>query len=357
MEHDYIRHRLSEYIDGSITAQEKTELEEHLRTCAACSDALRELQKTIEHIKTIEEIEPPAWMTQKIMATVRAAAEEKKSLFQRLFYPLKVKLPIQAIAVLFLAVTGFYIYQNIQLAERASEAPSQEFAAKKLVPPTDTAQDKIAKAERPALRSKQVPQTPAYKSLDMKLEYEKPAPPAPLDKAEAPTSAPAKAAEEPAFAKKELAAGKVASVPQAGAPRMMKEEATSVGTSQPAETKRKSNILAKQSDSGQTGATIREQVDIDDMKLLKGHFVEHDLPKNMQAKGLKFSAYIVPEDLSGLAWLDNEVQNTLRPCTRKYKIEVELADRMQNYFYCMDNSTFLLIAKYERINGKWTSIR
>ena len=48
-------------------------------------------------------------MTQKIMAKVRAEAEEKKTIFQRLFYPLTVKLPIQAIAVLFLAVTGFYL--------------------------------------------------------------------------------------------------------------------------------------------------------------------------------------------------------------------------------------------------------
>ena len=163
MEHNDIRHKLSEYIDGSITDQERTEIEEHLKTCQQCTDALQELRKTIEHIKTVEEIDPPAWMTQKIMAKVRAEAGEKKSLFQRLFYPLRVKIPIQAIAVLFLTVTGFYIYQNMQPAERITEAPSQEFAAKKQAPPADTAKDKLAKAERPAPRSKQVPQTPAYK--------------------------------------------------------------------------------------------------------------------------------------------------------------------------------------------------
>ena len=186
MEHNDIRHRLSEYIDDSVTAEEKAEIEAHLKTCQQCSDALQELRKTIEHIKTVEDIDPPAWMTQKIMATVRAEVGEKKSLFQRLFYPLAVKIPIQAIAVLFLAVTGFYIYQNIQPAERISEAPSQEFAAKKPVPPADTAQDKLAKAERPAPRSKQVPQTPAYKALDMKQEYEKPPQPTLQGQATAP---------------------------------------------------------------------------------------------------------------------------------------------------------------------------
>ncbi len=113
MDHNDIRHKLSEYLDGSVTAEEKSSIEEHLKTCSACSDALHELQKTVEHIKSVEEVEPPAWMTQKIMANVRAAEEERKGLFRRLFHPLSVKLPIQAVAVLFLAVTAFYIYQNM----------------------------------------------------------------------------------------------------------------------------------------------------------------------------------------------------------------------------------------------------
>ncbi len=59
MGHKEIRHRLSEYIDGSLTDEEKLEMEAHLRTCSACNDAFRELQKTIEHIKNVEEVEPP----------------------------------------------------------------------------------------------------------------------------------------------------------------------------------------------------------------------------------------------------------------------------------------------------------
>ncbi len=232
MKHNDIRHRLSEYIDGSVAAEEKAEIEAHLKTCTQCSDALSELQKTIEHIKTVDEIEPPSWMTQKIMAKVRAEVGEKKSLFQKLFYPLAVKIPIQAIAVLFLAVTGFYIYQNIQPAERTSEAPNQEVAAKKPVPPTGTAQDKLAKADRPAVRSEQVPQTPAYKSLDMKQEYEKPPLPKLQGQATAPAAAPAAPvmpAEQPMPAKKNVASLKAAA-PQAGAgaPAAMSGQATGI---------------------------------------------------------------------------------------------------------------------------------
>src|SRR3990172_469459 len=128
MNHNDIRHKLSEYIDNALSADEREAVEAHLKSCHVCSDALAELQKTVEHIKTVEELEPPPWMTQKIMSKVRAEAE-KRSLFQRLFYPLAIKLPIQAVVVVFLAVTAFSIYRNIQPAQTPSETPMQEFAA------------------------------------------------------------------------------------------------------------------------------------------------------------------------------------------------------------------------------------
>ncbi len=245
MEHNDIRHRLSEYIDGSIAAKEKAAIETHLQTCQQCRDALHEIRKTIEHIKTVEEIEPPAWMTQKIMATVREEAGRKQTLLQRLFYPLAVKLPIQAVAVLFLTVTAFYIYQNMQPAERASEAPVREFAAKKQAPPADTAQDKLAKAARPAIRSKQIPQTPAYKSLDMKQEYEAPHLPVPAEKAAEP-AAPSGLGGQPAPARNKAAleespAAPQAATPQAAAPVMpQKKTGRSVESAMHADGKRES---------------------------------------------------------------------------------------------------------------------
>ncbi|NTW59974.1 MAG: DUF2275 domain-containing protein, partial [Nitrospirae bacterium] len=118
MDHNEIRHKLSEYIDGAVTPQEQAAIDEHLKACTTCADALAELRKTIEQVKQIEEIEAPAWMTRKIMANVRAEAGEKKGLFQRLFYLLAVKLPIQAAAVLFLTVTVYYIYSSMHPADK-----------------------------------------------------------------------------------------------------------------------------------------------------------------------------------------------------------------------------------------------
>ncbi len=186
MKHDDIRDMLSGYIDGEVTAAEKAEIEEHLTTCAECSDALVELRKTIQLVKNIEETEPPAWMTQKIMAKVRAEGSAKKGFFRKLFFPLHIKLPIEAVAALFLAATAYYIYQNIQPVQRLSEGPIEGYEAAKKTPQAGPAKGEPGKAHGSAPRSKEVLQTPGYKALDMKQEYEKSSPPVPLGQAPAP---------------------------------------------------------------------------------------------------------------------------------------------------------------------------
>jgi hypothetical protein len=224
---------LSEYIDWTVSAAEKTEIESHLKTCEKCSNALTELKKTIEHVKSVDEIEPPAWITQKIMAKVRAEAEEKKTIFQRLFFPLAVKLPVQVVAVLFLTITAYYVYQNINPADRYAEAPRVATAKKEVSAPAPgkdkgapvPKKDTLDKMQSSTQRSKQVPQAPEYKALDMKQEYEKPAPPTLEGKAA--TSAPAIPAERQMLSTKDTAMGKQAVAPHAPAPAMMQEQAVS----------------------------------------------------------------------------------------------------------------------------------
>jgi hypothetical protein len=194
MKHDDIRHMLSEYIDGAVTRKEKTAIEKHLKSCTECRNALAELKKTIEHIKKVEEVDSPAWMTQKIMAKVRAEAEQKWSLFHRIFYPLAIKLPIQAVAVLFLAVTAFYIYQSMNPMEKYAEAPGV-IEPKKEPPATGLTMNEQKMKRDSSQTPKQAQQKPGYKSLDMKYMYEKPAVPAPSESK--PSSAPAKSTEQP----------------------------------------------------------------------------------------------------------------------------------------------------------------
>jgi len=241
MEHNDVRHKLSEYLDGSMTAQEQAEIEAHLKTCQECESALNELQKTIEQIKAIEEVEPPAWMTQKIMAKVRSEAEEKKSIFQRLFYPLIVKLPLEAVAIVFLAVTAFYIYQDIHPTAKYAESPiptTQEFTVKKEAPPSAIELGEQSKADESLLRSKQVLQAPGYKALDMKQEYEAPSSPQLKDQIASSAPTPAKPAEQPIPEKKAMMAEKRAAAPLALSKAEMPEQNATSGAAPQAEAKR-----------------------------------------------------------------------------------------------------------------------
>jgi hypothetical protein len=190
MDHNSIRHKLSEYIDGTVSQEEKAWIEEHLKACEKCNDALHELQKTIEHVRQVDEVEPPAWMTQKIVAKARAV-EQKKNFSERLYSAFVVKLPVKAVAVVFLAAIAFYMYRDIR-PQKLSEAPIPEAAVKNEAVPPARAKIEQFGPRGSALRSKRVPQSPEYKALDMKGEYEKPAPLVPLERFAAPAPAAAK---------------------------------------------------------------------------------------------------------------------------------------------------------------------
>lgn len=223
MDHNSLRHKLSEYIDGTISPEERSLIEEHLKTCGKCSDALRELRKTVEHIRTVEEIEPPVWMTQKIMAKVRVEAEQQKSFSERLYLMFVVKLPIKAVAVVFLAAIAFYLYRDIQPQKRFETTPG-EITARQQASPAPGAKDERSKPGPSSPRAKQVPQSPEYKALDMKGEYEKPAPPILADKM---APSPAKQEELTGLAKKEPAMERRAFAPQASAPATAENQAAS----------------------------------------------------------------------------------------------------------------------------------
>jgi hypothetical protein len=124
-----IRERLSAYLEDAVSREEKVLIEEHLRSCKECGADLADLIKTVERIKGLEEVEPPAWMTQKIMAELREEARPGKGILRRLFYPLHIKLPLQAVAALLVVGIALYVYRDIGPETRFAKAPSEESAS------------------------------------------------------------------------------------------------------------------------------------------------------------------------------------------------------------------------------------
>jgi hypothetical protein len=128
-----VRDQLGKYMDDSASKREKKAIEEHLSTCRECSSALEELQKTIVRLGEIEDVEPPAWLSRKVMAKIRDE-RQKMPLLRRLFYPLGVKVPIRAVATVLIAVATIYIFRTMQhevIHEKTVPAPQEKAVIQK----------------------------------------------------------------------------------------------------------------------------------------------------------------------------------------------------------------------------------
>ena len=106
-----IENNLPLYEDNLLSGAEKQAVEQHLKYCSNCAKVLAQLQKTGRLVEGLAEVEPPPWFKQKIMSTVREEAE-KKSLAQKWFYPLRIKIPVQIMAAIVIAVFAVYIYRS-----------------------------------------------------------------------------------------------------------------------------------------------------------------------------------------------------------------------------------------------------
>jgi len=182
-----VREKLSAYIEGIVPPEEKAPIDEHLKVCERCSKSLADLKKALAYVRNLEEVEPPPWMTQKVMARVRSETESKRGILQRIFYPLHIKLPIEAVAVIFVALMSVHLYRTMQPEMKLSKAPPGEVALrapsveKEEMTPADkekptgqfmVAEKRAKKREEyraPARAMKPEPTAPSY---DARVRYE-----------------------------------------------------------------------------------------------------------------------------------------------------------------------------------------
>ena len=254
-----IREQLSAFIDGKLSAEEATLVEGHIAECPQCSAALADLRKVVAHLQGLEQVEPPAWFTQKVMARVRSTkrASEGKGLFNWFFRPFYITAPIGALATALLAVTTYFIFQGVigdmptERAVRDSEIlqqiavpekmPEQKSAPQKPQRATEDAAKgetvtKYMKANEPAMKSEMSAQKPRGDAGTGSADGYAPAPkakyhvagpayapaPAPEMKAgvAAPPVAPATSAREPEY----QASGNVTKAKRAMAPGVSRSQ-------------------------------------------------------------------------------------------------------------------------------------
>jgi hypothetical protein len=112
--HAEIRKLLSAFSGSDLPEQERAMVDEHLKMCDECRSELADLQVTLRTLRTTPEVEPPPWLTTRIMAHVRQQQEQKPGWLKRLFFPLHIKVPLEICAVLCICITGYYLSRQVE---------------------------------------------------------------------------------------------------------------------------------------------------------------------------------------------------------------------------------------------------
>ena len=128
--HEELRSMLPAMAGGDLPKADQALLEQHLTECRECRAELAELQLVVQAVRATPELEPPPWLATRIMARVQEEAVVQKSWFARLFLPLQIKLPLEALALVMICATAWYIVQDVERSQQRPQAlPAAEAPA------------------------------------------------------------------------------------------------------------------------------------------------------------------------------------------------------------------------------------
>ena len=108
MNERHVREKLSEYIDGMLSQEEVSAVREHLDRCPACMEEYEEMVKIIGHMNQMESLETPEFFVEKVHERLKKPSS-LQSFIKRLFFPLKIKIPLELAGVAAVALLVIYI--------------------------------------------------------------------------------------------------------------------------------------------------------------------------------------------------------------------------------------------------------
>ena len=159
------RDLLSAWLDQALDAHEREQVEAHLAGCPECRRELEELRSTVSILSRVEPARAPVGFVDKVMGEVYPAPWYQK-LGRLVFQPLSVKLPLEAGAMVVIAVLGVYLLQG---------TPEMKDAARPDMPAVTSRPD-----SPPAAPPAPVPLAPVPSpSREGTARFESGAPPAP----------------------------------------------------------------------------------------------------------------------------------------------------------------------------------
>lgn len=113
-DHAEIHKLLSAYCGGDLEPARMARVEEHLASCPICRADLADLETALRLIRTTPEVEPPPWLTSRIMARLREENAPRRRWYQWIFFPPRTRLPLEVMALLVVCVSGYYLARNLE---------------------------------------------------------------------------------------------------------------------------------------------------------------------------------------------------------------------------------------------------
>jgi hypothetical protein len=145
---------LSDFLDKNLAVEHGAAIRDHLAICSLCSEETAGLAECQRLVSGLPAVEPPVGFTNRVMAEVREAANPPR-LWERVFLPLRIKIPLQATAVVLIAVLAAYIYRKEPLQQESVVAVQPESSSKKQEE-TRSLAPSVAQAPTAPAKTKQV---------------------------------------------------------------------------------------------------------------------------------------------------------------------------------------------------------
>lgn len=116
--HDEFEARLSELADGTLAAEDRKAVEQHLEGCPTCRDDLAELRKTMDALSGLDRVAAPDNFDHEVAETIRRRSRGR--FFGR--RTLGDRVPFELLAVLAL-VLGLALYFFLRGSDTGSLRP------------------------------------------------------------------------------------------------------------------------------------------------------------------------------------------------------------------------------------------
>ncbi len=166
--------RLSEYLEHLLDEESSRSVQSHLSSCPRCRSEAEALAQSIRSVSSLPPLEPPPGFAHTVMARVREETS-RPSLWARLFLPIRIKVPLHAMALLLIGVFSIYLYQTSRLLQTdvGTLLPPQDLSgsAPSAAPPSGAVKEK--QYERPDVAAR-IAKTPAERE---QKTHPSPAPP------------------------------------------------------------------------------------------------------------------------------------------------------------------------------------